>query len=341
MEIFTPSLYFPNVSTAATLTDKEFHDRSFDLFQIIAITIHSIICILGIVGNGLVIWIIGFKMEKTATLIWFLNLGISDFSFCLFLSFSMLQGALPYNWLLGWIMCKTWAFNLYLNLSTSVLFLLIISIDRCICVLYPIWAKIHRTARLASVTSVIIWIISVALNFPYFIIHDYREYENWPSCSPEFDRETRIRNYKAMIMTKFVSMFLIPFSIMLVCYGLIAFRVKSSRIPGSGRTLKIIFTIVICFFFCWIPFHIIHMIDYADIDIGYPCSAIFYTLAESLAFFNSCLNPIIYVFIGRDFKKSLRKSILFLLESTFRESNDPPEMLNKKVSETEKLASCV
>ncbi|KAE8594255.1 hypothetical protein XENTR_v10019528 [Xenopus tropicalis] len=316
MEIFTPSLYFPNVSTVATLTDEEFDDRSFFSFHIIGITIHSIICILGIVGNGLVIWIIGFKMEKTATLIWFLNLGISDFSFCLFLSIYMIQIELPHNWLFGWIMCKTWTFNLYLNLSTSVLFLMIISIDRCICVLYPLWSKIHRTARLSSVTSVIIWIISVALNFPYTLFNNYREYGNWSSCSPAFDAETWILSYKAMSMTKLVSIFLIPFSIMLVCYGLIAFRVKRSRIPGSGRTLKIIFTIVICFFFCWIPFHIIYMIDYA----------------ESLAFFKSCLNPIIYVFIGRDFKKSLRKSIPFLLESTFRESNDPPRNAKQQSS---------
>ncbi|KAE8594254.1 hypothetical protein XENTR_v10019527 [Xenopus tropicalis] len=335
MEIFTPSLYFPNVSTAATLTDEKFDGRSF---QIITITICSIICILGTVGNGLVIWITGFKMEKTATLIWFLNLAIADFSFCLFFILYIMQIALPHNWLVGWIMCNTWLFSTHLNLSASVLFLLIISIDRCICVLYPLWSKIHRTSRLASVTSVIIWIISVALNFPYIIMNDYREYGNWSSCSPAFDAETWILSYKAMSMTKLVSMFLIPFSVMLVCYGLIAFRVKRSRIPGSGRTLKIIFTIVICFFFCWIPFNIIYMIDYADIDIGYRCRVILYILEGSLTFFNSCLNPIIYVFIGRDFKKSLRKSIPFLLESTFREINDPPEMLNNKVTETEKLA---
>uniref|UniRef100_A0A1B8XSK4 G-protein coupled receptors family 1 profile domain-containing protein n=1 Tax=Xenopus tropicalis TaxID=8364 RepID=A0A1B8XSK4_XENTR len=144
------TVYIPGLSTVATLAEEEIYSRIYPVFRVINITLYSIMFILGTVGNGLVIWIIGFKMEKTATLIWFLNLAIADFSFCLFLPLSITEWALWDNWPFGQIMCKTWAFNLQLNLSTSELFLMIISVDRCICVLYPIWAKIHRTSRLDS-----------------------------------------------------------------------------------------------------------------------------------------------------------------------------------------------
>ncbi|OCT56967.1 hypothetical protein XELAEV_18004150mg [Xenopus laevis] len=296
----------PSLSTAATGTEEDFF-RLFFLLRTITVTLYSIISIIGTVGNGLVIWIIGFKMEKTATLIWFLNLGIADFSFCLFLPLYIIQIAHPYYWPFGWITCKTWVFCLQLNLSASVLFLMIISVDRCICVLYPMWAKIHRTSRLASIISVIIWIISVALSSPNIVFYEYGEFGNLSSsCFPAAEIWNEIA--KAIVVTRFISTFLIPFSIILVCYGLIAFRVKTSRIPGS------------------------------NIYIGFPTQIILYHLAECLAFFNSCLNPLIYVFIGRDFQQNFKKSIPFLLESTFKESNDPPEMLNSNISEMEKIA---
>eukprot|EP00079_Xenopus_tropicalis_P019987 XP_012810380.1 PREDICTED: N-formyl peptide receptor 3-like [Xenopus tropicalis] len=342
------TVYAPGLSTVAILAEQEVSRRIyslFPLFRIINITFFSIIFILGTAGNGLVIWIIGFKMEKTATLIWFLNLAIADFSFCLFVPLSITEWALWLYWPFGQIMCKTWIFNLQLNLSASVLFLMIISVDRCICVLYPIWAKIHRTSRLALTISVVIWFLSVGLSSPYIVFSDTENVKQFTECifisavgnnSTTFDYDTFMARYKAMLMTRFVSMFLIPFPIMLVCYGLIAFQVrKNSRIPGSGRTLKMIFTIVICFFLCWFLYHSVPMIQIAHIYIRYPWDVILFNLAYCLAFFNSCLNPIIYIFIGRDFKKSLRKSIPFLLESTFRETNDPSKILNNhRKSET-------
>ncbi|XP_031761989.1 N-formyl peptide receptor 2 [Xenopus tropicalis] len=347
MEMENDTVYVPGLSTFDTLAEEEIYSRIYPVFRIINITLYSIIFILGTAGNGLVIWIIGFKMEKTATLIWFLNLAIADFSFCLFLPLSITEWALWDNWPFGQIMCKTWAINQQLNLSASVLFLMIISIDRCICVLYPLWAKIHRSSKLALTISVIIWFLSVGLSSPYIVFSDTENVNQLTRCafisavgnnSTMFDYDTWNVRYKSMSMTEFVSMFLIPFPIMMVCYGLIAFRVrKNSRIPGSGRTLKIAFTIVICFFLCWFLYHSVPMIYTADIYIRYPWDEILYYLAYCLAYFNSCLNPIIYVFIGRDFKKSLRKSIPFLLESTFRESNDPPETLNTNFLESETM----
>ncbi|OCT73299.1 hypothetical protein XELAEV_18036280mg [Xenopus laevis] len=301
------------------------------------ITCLSLTFILGILGNGLVIWITGFKMKKTMTTIWFLNLGISDFSFCLFLPLHITEAVLWGNWPFGQIICMGRYFTMGLNQCASLLFLTTISIDRCICVLYPIRSRSNRTSRLATIISVIIWLLSVALSFPNFFFTDIINYNNFSLCflrNGSWDNITTIHeemfilNFPAMVISDFVFTFLIPFPIIIVCYGLIAFRVrKNKRIPESSRTLKIILITVLCFFFCWVLYHLLPIIDIAGLYIEWPHKFLLYAFADCLAFSNSCLNPVIYVFVGRDFKESLKKSIPFLLESTFREKTDPPDIL--------------
>ncbi|OCT73298.1 formyl peptide receptor 2 [Xenopus laevis] len=331
MDNSTPSPNVTDFSTDAILENWTQGEVIGNLTRAMCITCYSITFIIGTVGNGLLIWIAGFKMKKTMTMIWFLNLGIADFSFCMILPFSITELALWYYWPFGRIMCKLRYFTAFLNEFANVIFLMIISIDRCICVLYPIWSRNNRTSSKAAIISVIVWFFSLALSSPYIYFTDnindndfsvclatYGAYENITT----YDHETFDLRHKAMVITEFLFTFLIPFAIILVCYGLIAFRVKKGRrIPRSARTLKIIIITVLCFFCCWALFFLLPLIEIAGYYIQQPIVGLLYRLANSLAFFSSCLNPIIYVFIGWDFKQIMKKSFPFLLESTFTERN--------------------
>ncbi|XP_075696987.1 chemerin-like receptor 1 [Rhinoderma darwinii] len=321
---------------------EDINPKIFLLIQIFNIIFYSITFILGIIGNGLVIWIAGFKMKKTVNVLWFLNLAIADFVFDILFPLQITESIMNGHWPFGQTMCKVVFTILFVNMSVSTSFLMIISIDRCTSVMCPVWSKNHRSSRLALTVSAIIWASCFMLSSPYLAFFNVvQDYENSTTyCLPIYahDEDTDTMRYETMIVVRFVSMFLIPFSIIVTCYSLIVFRLRRSRsLSRSNRPMKVIITIVLCFFCFWFPFHIWPFLGILNVEMNDDIDMIMFHLVHCIGFFNSCVNPIVYVFVGRDFKKSLFKSIPFLLESTFKEKDDSDTELpyNQTVMETE------
>ncbi|KAM3921898.1 chemerin-like receptor 1 [Leptodactylus fuscus] len=301
----------------------------------LSIIIYSIAFLLGTTGNGLVIWIAGFRMKRTVNTVWFLNLAIADFIFTFFLPLSIAYTALGFDWPFGTLLCKLNSTVAFLNLFASVFLLTIISADRCVSIVRPVWAQNHRTTRLAIAIAMAIWLLAFCLCSPYLafrdtitdnetnVTHCYNNY----AFSTDFDDlevvALRSMRHQVMISVRFLFGFLLPFGLILVFYSLMALKLRRSHLSWSSRPFKVMATVVVAFFICWFPYHILSVLEVvmhhwdnktlkSAVLIGSP-------LATSLAFFNSCLNPFLYVFLGRDFKESLRRSILLAFESAFSE----------------------
>ncbi|XP_069802830.1 chemerin-like receptor 1 [Dendropsophus ebraccatus] len=341
METFTLPDY-TETTYSNTEDTEDLSPKVFRIIQIMNIIFYSITFILGITGNGLVIWIAGFKMKKTVTILWFLNLAIADFVFDIIFPLQITEWVMDGHWPFGQTMCKVIFTVLFLNMSVSTSFLMIISIDRCTSVMCPVWSKNHKSPRLALAISAIIWFTCFMLSSPYLAFFDtIQDSEDSNTyCIPRYadDDDTDTMRSQTMIIVRFVSMFLIPFSIIVICYSLIVFRLRGSRsLSGSNRPLKVIITIVLCFFCLWFPFHAWPLLEVLNVKINFTIDFIISHLVYDIGFFNSCVNPIVYVFVGRDFKKSLFRSIPFLLENTFKEKDDSntDPRINQTVMETE------
>ena len=97
--------------------------------------------------------------------------------------------------------------------------------------------------------------------------------------------------------------------------------------------------VVVAFILCWLPYHSIQLIKMfqwesrenpmLDVHID-NMQSLFY----SMAVFNSCLNPVLYMFMGKDFQERVRSSLCRIFENAFREeAANPPvgtegQMLN-------------
>ncbi|XP_071326807.1 chemerin-like receptor 1 [Trachinotus anak] len=337
METNTTSSYHNNTDVSGNNIVDEYGKLRKSL-RIMSIIVYCLAFVLGVLGNGVVIWVTGFKMKKTVNTVWFLNLAVADFLFTAFLPLSVTYTAMNFHWPFGNFMCKVNSTITTLNMFASVYILMVISVDRCVSVVWPVWAQNHRNVRKASFVILGVWVLALTLSIPYFIFRDtapsffseeiincfnnYAPTDNYTSSVIEL---IQLR-HQSMTITRLLLGFVVPFTVIVSSYAVIIHRIRRSRTLASqsSRPFKIIAAVIITFFLCWVPFHIMSIIELVHfsgtqsqtldyvITIGFP-------IATSLAFVNSCLNPLLYVFMGQDFKDKVRKSILAVLETAFQE----------------------
>ncbi|XP_005307920.1 C3a anaphylatoxin chemotactic receptor-like [Chrysemys picta bellii] len=363
--------------------------------------------ILGLLGNGLVIWVAGLKMKRTVNTVWFLHLAIADFLCCMSLPFSIIHLILQEYWPYGRFLCKVIPSAIILNMFASVFLLTAISIDRCLMVRKPVWCQNHRTVRLATVMCGCIWLLASFMCSPAFLYRetvkdefgktvccyqfgDYRDYgdsmdygndsamssglsqDEYPAedttdseltesaaSSPNggifrkssvlpselsdtpggfssanipgslYHDTDLLGNFCSQAttpltisITRIVFGFLLPFIIMAACYILIVVKMHGAQFTKPrGKTLRVILVVVVAFFISWAPFHAVGALSLLAMPgTGFrEAVALWDHLSIALAYANSCINPLLYVFVGQDFRQKARQSVQGILEGAFSE----------------------
>ncbi|KAL7836326.1 hypothetical protein AOLI_G00276100 [Acnodon oligacanthus] len=278
-------------------------------------TANVVIFILGVPGNGLVIWIAGFKMKKSVNTTWYLSLAVSDFLFCSFLPISVAY-MVKKDWVFGLFMCKFTSFILFLNMFSSIFLLVIISVDRCVVVMFPVWAQNKRTIRKASVVVVLAWIIAAAFSSPSAVFRDidYDIYEERNVC---FNNYTSDQKHAALVSSRFGFGFLMPFLIIIFCYVIIIQKLKLNQSARSKKPFKIMTALIAAFLICWLPFHAFTLMElnYHEYKSILPTGLV---IGATFASANSCLNPFLYAFMGKDFKRKCH-ALLSKIENAIEE----------------------
>ncbi|XP_040182546.1 C3a anaphylatoxin chemotactic receptor-like [Rana temporaria] len=294
----------------------------FPYLKAFCITCYSFTFIVGIVGNGLVIWIAGFKM-KTVGAVWFLNLAIADFLCCLFLPFGIAEWSLFTLTYFPEELCKISVMTLILNMCSSVYFLTVISVDRCVSVTWPIWAKLRRTRKLAHIISGMVWGLCLILSVPFIAFHNlHTDFSDCSEKSEQFENSSSYQLVKTLRHARFAIMFALPFAAILVSYGLLFLKLKKKRRRSiqSQQSYQILIAVVICFFICWFPYYTWPLVPVNKAK--HQLDNLINEICICVAYMNSCINPILYVFFCRDFKDNLIKSIPASLEKAFLDRSD-------------------
>ncbi|XP_078426712.1 somatostatin receptor type 5-like [Cetorhinus maximus] len=279
------------------------------LYDVLVPTLYCLVCVLGLTGNSLVIFTIVHQARmRTVANIYIFNLAIADGLFMLGLPFLALQIALR-RWPFGGFMCRLVMILDGINQFTSVFCITVMSIDRYLAVVHPVRSSRWRSPRLAKRVSVILWAISFIPVIPMAIYSDVDGTLGvctliWPE--PVFVWST------TFIVYTFVLGFALPFTIISLCYILLLMRIKSALISShrsqaensEKKVTTMVVAIVLAFAICWLPFYIINI---CAVFLPIPDSFTlrrFFEFMVVLSYFNSCANPILYIYLSDTFWRS-------------------------------------
>ncbi|NXK18019.1 C3AR protein, partial [Arenaria interpres] len=338
--------------------------------SVVSIAVFIIVFMIGVPGNGLVIWVAGLKMKRSVNIIWILNLAAADFMCCLSLPFSVVHLALHEHWPYGWFLCKVIPSVIIFTMFASVFILVAISIDRCLLVMKPVWCQNHRTVKLVSLLCSGIWILAFIFCCPVLRYRETSTHDGRTACGYNFgddevldymnDSVNELLAYDGndswtnfyesddsvplavvvINITRAALGFVLPFGIMAFCYALIALRMRADRFhKPRNRMLQTITLVVAAFFICWAPYHVVGILFLVP---GLRESlSLWDHLSIAFAYANSCINPLLYVFVGRDFRAKARQSLQGILEGAFTEepTRSSPCSLDRSKTSTEKDVS--
>ncbi|XP_017576317.1 chemokine-like receptor 1 [Pygocentrus nattereri] len=288
--------------------------------QIFTLVSYIAIFMLGTVGNGLVMYVTGYKMKTTVNSIWFLNLAVADFLFTFFLILSIASVARKFDWPFGLEMCKFNTFVSVLNMFASIFLLTAISLDRCLSTWVIVWAQNKRTPLKARIACLFIWVGAIACSIPFASYRTLMPHGTISFCISSADTQVKMN----LAVFRFVIGFAVPIIIIICSYIAIGVRARRLQKYKKLRPFRVILTVILAFFLCWLPFHIYSFCSVRsraenwsiDAQIVIQTSGPFIV---SLAYLNSCLNPILYVFMCEEFKTKLKQSLLLVLENAFTE----------------------
>ncbi|KAJ8350276.1 hypothetical protein SKAU_G00254060, partial [Synaphobranchus kaupii] len=143
-----------------------------EALHVLSVVIYTVAFVLGVLGNGLVIWVTAFKTKRTVNSVWLQNLAMADFVFVLFLPFSIDYVLQHFHWRFGQVMCKLNSFVSVTNMYASVLFLTVLSVDRYVSLVHLSWARKTRTVTRAWMVCAAVWSVAVVLSCPALIFRE-------------------------------------------------------------------------------------------------------------------------------------------------------------------------
>lgn len=297
-----------------------------------------VIFLLAIPGNLLVGLVIGTSRQPlTPSDVYLFHLTVADGLMALTLPFSAV--ALVRGWLFGDFLCKFLSLIIEANFYTSILFLACISIDRYLAIVRASEKVRSRQRTCSRLLCASVWAVGAALSLPA-LFNEVSKLDNDSDrllCSESFDIGSASSWRQATRVFRHIFGFLIPLVVMVTCYSITITRLLRTRGFQKHRAMKVIIAVVIAFVLCWTPYHTVMIADTvlrADL-VQFNCAVrksvnVALVVTNAVALSHSCINPVLYAFVGEKF----RKKMLLLFHRKLRQERVSGSRFSRSTSQT-------
>uniref|UniRef100_A0A8D0GCH7 Urotensin-2 receptor n=1 Tax=Sphenodon punctatus TaxID=8508 RepID=A0A8D0GCH7_SPHPU len=278
----------------------------------------AVMCLVGIIGNIYTLVVVNLSMRFTGSMyIYIVNLALADLLYLSTIPFVVCTYFVK-DWYFGDAGCRI-LFSLdLLTMHASIFILTIMSTERYLAVVKPL-DTIGRPRDYRRTITCLVWLVSFLLALPTMILIDLRTSDQGGvtkrMCHPTWQMET----YKVYLTILFNTCILAPG--LIICYLYISlartywksqtaiFTTKEMNRCPRQKVLYMIFSIVLTYWACFIPFWLWQLLSIYYYQPGNPTSnTVVYInfIVTCLAYSNSCINPFLYTLLSKNYKEYLR-----------------------------------
>ncbi|XP_046500017.1 mas-related G-protein coupled receptor member E [Equus quagga] len=283
-----------NATAHATSVDGA---HAFSAYENTLFLATVLVSLCGLVGNGTVIWLLGFRIKRNPFSVYILNLAGADFAFLFCKSVRFLLLVLNRSVAVLNVLIRGVTFSSYLG---GLSLLMAVSVERCLSVLFPIWYRCRRLAQLSAIACALIWGLSLCMGILVFLCVHFVDF----LCD--------------VVNLVYNGMFFLTF--LVLCASSLALLIwvqcfSMRRQPA--RLSRIVLLTVLAFLVLGLPLGAGLLAD--RLSPSLPCFDILLPILHLLSALNSGVNPLIYFFMGRQRQQRGQKPLREVLQSALTE----------------------
>ncbi|XP_063988800.1 trissin receptor-like isoform X2 [Diachasmimorpha longicaudata] len=322
----------PNVS----ISEDYIFDR-IDI-RVIFITLYSVVFFFCFFGNLLVILVVMYSRRMRGITNFFLaNLALADLCVGIFCVYQTLINYLMNSWRLGDFLCKAYMFVTALSYTASIMILVLVCVERYLAIIHPIKCRSMLTRGRLRVIVAVVWILAAVYASPRFIyVETYHHELNSGVVDIICMANIKKHNKNVLDAVNLILLYLIPLVLMSCLYTRIAVALWKSSAAFSGpglvaRTrngrvhhvhassknvlrarrgvIRMLIAVVVMFAVCNLPqqARMLWLHWASTYKPNSHFSTIFTVSVQLISYMNSCLNPLLYAFLSRNFRKAMRE----------------------------------
>ncbi|XP_056121964.1 cysteinyl leukotriene receptor 2 [Rhinichthys klamathensis goyatoka] len=246
-----------------------------------------------------------------------LNLLLSDLMMVCSLPFRAAYYLMSSHWAFGDVTCRIMSYVFYINMYGSVYLLAVLSVVRFVAIVKPFVYVRWQTSRRAWTICIVIWLIVALMSIP--LLGAGTSVESGRIKCLELNPSqlgTIIALNRGVLFLGFV----VPFAVISVCYIFAAFyllKLKKTRKNQRSqfnhkKSCSLVIIVLLIFLACFMPYHVVRTLFLeAEMDVinngfGESCDYIeslrkAAVITHVLASGNSCLDPVLFFFVGENF----------------------------------------